>query len=393
MLSFVIDLIIVIAIATGLIRGARRGFVFTLGAVLGSVLGAITAYLVVPPLAALVPEPQWRVAVVFILIAALIGGGLSVGEILGHRWRRGVRKKLRGVDRLAGTAAGGIVALIIVSLVGSIVTSLGIPAISPAVASSTALQTIERLTPAPVARALGEVRGLFITQAIPQVSEALGSIAAGPAPTIDAGSPELTTAAQSVARVTGLAYACGQSQAGSAFVIAPDRLLTNAHVVAGVSEPIVELPGIGGRTGRIVYFDAQKDIALIAVDGLNVTPLAVGETAARGTVVAIQGFPFGGPLVSSGAEVAEVGTLNADSIDGSTPAPRQAYTLAADVNPGNSGGPVLSLSGAVIGMVFARAQNRDDIGYAVTMAELDPVIAGATDRTDAVATGSCRQGS
>ena len=392
MLPLVIDLIIVLAVVAGLIRGARRGFVFTLGAVVGGVVGAISAFLVVPPLAALVPEPEWRIVVIFVCIAVFVVGGLSLGELLGFRWRRGVRKNLRGIDRFGGVVAGGIVSLIIVSLVGSILTSLGMPVISPAVASSTVLQTIQRLTPPPVARALGELRGLLITQGIPQISQALGGVAAGPPPSIDAGSPELTEAAQSVARVTGLAYACGQSQSGSAFVIAPDRLLTNAHVVAGVSEPVVELPGVGGRAGRIVYFDAQKDIALIAVDGLDVTPLTLGETAPRGAVVAVQGFPFGGPFVSAGAEVADVGPLTVDSIEGSSQALLEAYTLAADVNPGNSGGPVLTLDGAVIGMVFARAQSGADIGYAVTMSELDPVIAGAPGRTDAVATGTCTQG-
>jgi S1-C subfamily serine protease len=392
MLPFVIDLIVVLAVVAGLIRGARRGFVFTLGAVIGGVVGAVTAFLVVPPLIALVPEQQWRIFIIFLSIVVLVVGGLSLGELLGLRWRRGVRKNLRGVDRFAGVLAGGIVSLVIVSLVGSTLTSLGIPLISPTVASSTVLQTIQRFTPTPVARALGELRGLLITQGIPQISEALGGIVAGPPPSINAGSPELTQAAQSVARVNGLAYACGQSQSGSAFVIAPDRLLTNAHVVAGVSEPIIELPGVGGRTGRIVYYDAQKDIALIAVDGLEVTPLALGATAARGAVVAVQGFPFGGPFASTGAEVADVGSLTIDSIDGSSQSPLEAYTLAADVNPGNSGGPVLTLDGAVIGMVFARAQSGADIGYAITMSELAPIIAAAASRTESVPSGNCTRG-
>ncbi|MBX9717236.1 MAG: CvpA family protein, partial [Microbacteriaceae bacterium] len=111
MLTLMIDLLVLAAIVTGFIRGASRGFLFTLGSIIGSIVGAIAAFLLVPPLSALVPEPQWRIAVVFASIALLIGGGLSLGEALGQRWRRGVRKKLRGVDRGGGAIAGGVVAL------------------------------------------------------------------------------------------------------------------------------------------------------------------------------------------------------------------------------------------------------------------------------------------
>ena len=109
----------------------------------------------------------------------------------------------------------------------------------------------------------------------------------------------------------------------------------------------------------------------------------------QGSIGAVQGYPFGGPFVSGGAEVVAVGTIAVDAIDGSGQAPRDTYTLAADVNPGNSGGPVLSLDGDVVGMVFAKAQLRDDIGYAHTMAELDPVIDAAPSLSEPVASGSC----
>ena len=171
-------------------------------------------------------------------------------------------------------------------------------------------------------------------------------------------------------------------------MIADDRLLTNAHVVAGVTEPTVELPGVGGVAGRIVYFDAQQDVAVIAIDGLSTAPLALGETLPDGTV-AVQGYPFGGPFASTGAEIVDVSTIEASSIDGGSRAARESYTLAADVNPGNSGGPVLDLDGRVIGMVYARSATRDDVGYAHTMAELDDVIAAAPQLTDAVGSGRC----
>ena len=387
-LPLVVDVLLLLALVAAVVRGARAGFVFTLGSTIGAIVGAIAAVVLVPVLAAWVPDPQWRIAAVFAAIALLVIGGLSLGEAIGHHWRRRVRKRLRVLDRVVGAVAGGAVGVLVVSLLGSTVTALGIPLVSPAVASSTVLSTIERYTPDPLARALGQVRGLVVSEGIPRIADALGALDSGPPPTIDGGSPALTEAAQSVGRVTGAAYACGQTQSGSAFVIADDRLLTNAHVVAGVTEPTVELPGVGGVAGRIVYFDAQQDVAVIAIDGLSTAPLALGETLPDGTV-AVQGYPFGGPFASTGAEIVDVSTIEASSIDGGSRAPRESYTLAADVNPGNSGGPVLDLDGRVIGMVYARSATRDDIGYAHTMSELDDVIDAAPQLTDAVGSGRC----
>jgi len=105
----------------------------------------------------------------------------------------------------------------------------------------------------------------------------------------------------------------------------------------------------------------------------------------------VQGYPWGGPFVSGGAEVVQVGTISSPGIDGEGGFPRETYTLAADVNPGNSGGPLLALDGSVVGMIFAKAQNREGVGYAHTMAELDPVIAAAPDLTERVSTGSCQR--
>jgi len=389
-LPLLVDLALLAALIVAVVRGARAGFAFTLGSIIGAIVGAVAAFLLVPPLAAWVSDPQWRIPAVFAAIALLVIGGLSLGEVIGHRWRRGVHKRLRSIDRVGGAVAGGIVGVLIMSLLGSTVTALGIPVVSAATANSAVLRTIDRLTPDPLARALGQVRGLVVSEGIPRIADALGTLDAGPPPVIDAGSPALTTAAQSVGRVTGAAYACGQTQSGSAFVIANDRLLTNAHVVAGVTEPTVELPGVGGVVGRVVYFDGQQDIAVIAIDDLSTPPLTLDDTVTSGTV-AVQGYPYGGPFASAGAEIVEVSTVQAESIDDGSRAPRASYTLAADVNPGNSGGPVLSLDGAVIGMVYARSATRDDVGYAHTMEELDPVIAAAAGLTDEVGTGSCQR--
>lgn len=390
LLPLILDVLLLLAIVGAVARGASQGLLSTAGSTLGAIAGAIAAYLLLPLVTQWVPLPEWRTPAVFLALIILIGGGLTVGERIGNAGRRAVPKKARPLDRLGGALAGGVVALLVMSLMGSTVTALGIPIASPTTASSTVLRTIDRFTPVPVARALGQVRGLVVAEGIPRIADAFGGGAPPPPPVVDAATPALQAAATRVGRVTGAAYACGQVQSGTAFVIGEDRLMTNAHVVQGVTEPTVELPGIGGRAGRVVYFDAQQDVAVIAVDGLGIEPLGLTGTQPAGTVGAVQGYPFGGPFVSAGAEVVDAGTILADDITGGSRAPRETYTLAADVNPGNSGGPVLTLDGAVMGMVFARSESTDDVGYAHTMAELDPVIAEAGALSAPVATGNCQ---
>lgn len=391
LLPLLLDVLLLLLLVGAIARGAASGFLFTLGSVIGATVGAVLAFLLIPPITTWISEPMWRAAAVFVAIVLFVVGGLTLGERLGHRWRRGVARRARPLDRVGGALAGGVVSLLVMSLVGSTVTALGIPLVSTTTASSTVLRTIDRFTPPPVASALGQVRGLVVSEGIPRIADALGDVAPPPPPQIDAQNPELRRAGQSVGRITGSAYACGQVQSGTAFVIADDRLLTNAHVVAGVAEPTVEFPGVGGLPGRVVYFDGEQDIAVVAVDDLPVEELAIGDTLEVGAVGAVQGYPWGGPFVSGGAEVVQVGTLSTAGIDGEGSYPRDTYTLAADVNPGNSGGPLLALDGAVVGMIFAKAQNRDDVGYAHTMAELDPVIAAAPDLSERVSTGSCQR--
>lgn len=390
-LTIILDIVLVIAIIGGLVRGARAGFVFTLGATIGAVVGAVAAVFFVPLVSGWVADPVWRPIAVLGMLLVLITAGLSLGEVIGHALRRGVVKSLRPLDRIAGFAAGGIVAVLVIALAGSTVTALGIPVVSSTTANSAVLRTIDRITPDPVARAIAALRGAVVDEGIPRIAEAFGSAGPIAPPSIDAGSAALTEAAQSVGRVTGTAYACGQLQSGTAFVIAPDRLLTNAHVVAGVTTPLVELPDGRAREGRIVYFDPQQDIAVIAIDDLGARVLPLAPSLQRGDVGAVQGYPFGGRFQSGGAEVVGVGAIAAEAIDGSGRAPRDSYTLAATVNPGNSGGPLLTLDGAVTGMVYAKAQLRDDIAYAHTMTELDPVIAQAPELSEPVGSGSCQR--
>ncbi|GAA2970117.1 putative membrane protein required for colicin V production [Microbacterium terrae] len=386
----VVDVILIALLILALAAGGSRGFVGSLGLIVGLVLGGAAAFWLIPIVNDALPLPEWRPIVVLIGILVLLIGGASLGAAVGDALRRGVeRTPLRVVDRILGAVVGVVAAALSMALVGASLATVGMPVISSAIASSRVLGAIDALTPEPVDRALAEVRGVVLDAGLPALGDLLGTAETPVLATVDLDDPELAAAAASVARVSGTAYACGTSSTGSGFVIAADRIVTNAHVVAGVDAPVVELPGLEAREGRIVYFDPIDDLAVIAVDRLGAGALDLAPTAAAGTPAAVQGYPLGGPFTMVPAGVVSVGSASVPDIYDSSMAFREIYALQAEIRPGNSGGPLLTGDGEVIGLVFARSEDDPERGYAMTMAELDPVIDQAAGLRTAVSTGDC----
>jgi len=384
-------LAVLIAYAT---YGWRNGLVHTVAGFVGIIAGAVVAFFLVPTVAAWVPDATWRIVVVVASSLFLVIGGQALGASLGRRFRGTVKQRaLRVADRALGTVASIIAAALVLSLLASSAVGLGIPILSQTIASSTVLRVIGTATPDPVEGFVARIRSVLVHDGLPAITEALGGIVTAPTlPSVDTGSPALAEAARSVVRITGTATGCGQNQAGSGFVVSDERIITNAHVLAGVTQPVIETPDGQALSGTIVYFDPIDDLAVLAVPGLRATPLTLTETAVDGDTGVINGYPFGGPFVTSAAEVLSVDTARVNDIYGSSQNDREVYTLATTVNVGDSGGPFLTLDGEVAGVVFAKAANTENVGYAMTMAELDPVAAQAPGLTAAVESGTCTRG-
>ena len=387
--AIVLDVLLIVLLIAYVVYGFRNGLSRSIFVIAGVVAGAIAAFFVVPLVTGWVAWSLARPVVTIAVTVALVAAGHALGSSLGRGIRRGIeRTPLSGLDRLLGAVVTGVAAALVASVVGSTVSQLGVPVLSRATAGSAVLRTINALTPDPVEAWVAQLKSIVADSGLPVISDALG----GPAPVIpqlDTGSPQLNAAAQSVVRITGNAFACGVSQSGTGFVVADDRVVTNAHVVAGVTEPVVEAPNGEAIAGSIVYFDPVLDLAIIAVPGLTADPLPLGGSLPAGTDAAVQGYPFGGPFTSGAARVMKVGTAQVDDIYGTSTHPREVYTLAADVRQGNSGGPVLTLDGTVAGVVFARSADTASVGFAMTMAELDPVAAEASTLTATVSSGDC----
>ncbi|MEO5992731.1 MAG: trypsin-like peptidase domain-containing protein, partial [Arthrobacter sp.] len=106
---------------------------------------------------------------------------------------------------------------------------------------------------------------------------------------------------------------------------------------------------------------------------------------------AFAGYPHGGPFQSKPATVQDITTVLVPDIYGNNPVPEDVYRLAGDVQPGNSGGPLLTTDGRVAGVIFAKATGDTSLGYAITMSDLGPVAAQAPGLGSAVSPGQCIQ--
>ncbi|HKH08079.1 MAG TPA: MarP family serine protease [Agromyces sp.] len=386
--SLVLDVVLVLLFIGAIANGWRAGLLHTAAGLVGLIAAGIAAFFVMPWIAGLMPAPEWRAPAAIAAAIVLLSLGAWLGAVVGRALRHGADAvKLGVLDRILGAIGNLLVTAFVAALVASGISAMGVPVLSPAIAGSRVLQTLDQVTPAPARSLLAELRAAALGEAIPWLVDVLDAPVESPElPTGPIDDAELAQAAASVVRVTGNAFQCGSNLSGSGFVVAPDRIVTNAHVVAGVTDPIVEAPGQPAVEGRVVAFDAEQDLALIAVSGLATPPLALAEPA-TGADVAVAGYPFGGPLEVRPGRVLAVGPLTI--IEGGERSTRDVMTLAADVDHGNSGGPVLTGDGAVGGVVFATSESVANVGYAIPLSTLAPLAADAPDLSEPVDSGSC----
>lgn len=387
-----LDLLLIVLLLGYVAYGISIGLTRSVFVIAGIVAGVVAAVLLAPAISRSIPWPQLRVALTILAAITLIAIGHTIGAAIARALRKDLEtSRLRGIDRAAGGIASGILAALIVSTVSFSLAQLGSPPLSRTIAGSAVISTIHDLTPTDVEVRIAQLRTVLADKSAPFFTSELGT-AGAKIPTINTDSAVLTDAAESVVRITGNAYACGQAQTGTGFVVADERIVTNAHVVAGTEQPVVEALNGQVLTGTIVYFDARDDLAVIAVPGLTADALSMGATARPGTSTAIEGYPYGGPITVDAALVQHVSIANSPNIYGSGGSPREVYTLAGQVNPGNSGGPLLTLDGDVIGAVFARSADQENVGYALTLTELQPVVDEAPALTGTVSSGACIPG-
>ena len=204
-------------------------------------------------------------------------------------------------------------------------------------------------------------------------------------------SHRVQAASNSVVRIQGVAPTCQRSSEGSGFVISPNHVLTNAHVVAGVTSQQIVTTVSGTRLpATVVYYDPQVDVAVLYVPGLNLRPLQFAGAANPGDNAVVAGYPLDATALHlAPARIGGIQNAQGPNIYETSTVTRQIYEIRAVVKSGNSGGPLLSPTGTVDGVVFAAAVGESDTGFALTAAEVSADASAGAQLATAVSTGAC----
>lgn len=388
-----LDVALIVLLLAYLVYGYRLGLIRSLGALVGIAVGAVAAALLGPLVSALSTDATVRVIASIVVSCVLIllghGIGAALGALVGRRVQRG---SLGLVDRFLGAAINLAVAALVVSIVAAGVAALGVPFLAQPIASSRVLGVIQAATPPQVATGLARLRMTVLPAGLPVLNQTLGGPTSRPRlPAVPTGTAALRTAAVSVVKVTGTAYACGQDQSGSGFVIAPHRVLTNAHVLTGVTRPVVLDRDGGVHVGTIVGFDVRNDLAVVAVPSLRAPTLTVAAEPDAGASGVVDGYPFGGPFRTGAAGVVATNPTPVHDVAGSGTTIRRVVTLAANVEQGDSGGPLLTPSGEVAGIVFAKSATTQGVGYAMAPEEFRALVPQSPSLRRSVSSGPCRR--
>ena len=312
----------------------------------------------------------------------------AVGRAVGVRiWEVEARLRLRPLDAALGAVISAGASVIAAWLVATMLSTVPAPAVSRAVQQSKVVRAVDEAMP-PAPTVFARIDRLLDPLGFPQVFAGLEPRPAGrvPLPSDPTVRAAAALAQASTVRIEGTG--CGGVQEGSGFVAAPGLVVTNAHVVAGTTQTVVE-DRAGSHLATTLVFDADLDVAVLSARGLTGPPLMLlPSTVERGTQGAVLGYPGGGPLQVGPAAVLTQRRAVGRDIYGRSLATREIYELRAVVRPGNSGGPVVGPDGTVVGVVFARSSSADDVGYALTSTEVRPKL-DAARRGEAVDNGPC----
>jgi S1-C subfamily serine protease len=368
--------------------GYMQGFVVGSMSLVGFAAGAFIGTRLGPLLLPSGAHSQY--APLFGLLGALLaGGGLASGfEGLGVSARAALRLPgLRQVDGLLGAALTACVGLGIAWIVGAIaLQSSGSRVLRLDIQRSAILRELNQLLPP--SGAILHVLARF--DPLPSVRGPAADVA--PPPRGIVGAHGVLESHRSVVRVVGTA--CGLGIEGSGWVAGPDLVVTNAHVVAGETDTVVQIGGVApGLSAQVVDFDPHDDIAVLRVRGLGEPALRLGADPRSGTAAAILGYPLDGPFDAEPGRIGQTAIVSTQDAYGNGPVQRSITSVRGLVRPGNSGGPMVDAAGEVVATVFAAITDSSGSpsagGFAVPNSLVGRQLALAQRRTDAVSTGPC----
>jgi S1-C subfamily serine protease len=388
-----IDVVLIVLMLVFAFSGYRQGFVIGLLSFVGFSSGALLGLQLGPLLANQFADPAVRVVVSLIAIFGIAVLGQALAGWIGTHLRHAIRNR---TVQIADDIGGAFVSLVAVVLVAWLVAvPLGVsslPWLAKSVRSSAVLNVVDTVMPAQAKALSDKLRDTVDTRGFPNV---FGGLEPTKVREVDPPNPALARSQvvvngkRSVVKVLGTAPSCSRRIEGSGFVYASERVMTNAHVVAGTRSVSIDLNG-DRYDATVVAYDPKLDLAVLYVPGLEAPTMQFADRdVATGSDAVVLGFPLDGPYNAQSARVRDVGNITGPDIYESSDVTREIYTIRALVRSGNSGGPLVLPNGLVLGVIFAAAADDRNTGFAVTADAASGVAAKGRATTNQAGTGKC----
>jgi S1-C subfamily serine protease len=386
-----LDWMLVLLVVAYALSGYWQGFVTGAFATVGLLLGGLFGIWLAPQALGDAQPSLWVSlgALFIVILSATIGQAML--QYAGAKVRDQITcQPARAVDAVGGAVLSAMAVLLVAWALGVAVSGSRIGPITPQVRNSAVLAKVNEAMPTSAGQALQAFNTVVGTSFFPRYLEPFAReriAAVSPPPPRIVRDPDVVDAGASVLKIHG-DNSCGRGVEGSGFLISDDRLMTNAHVVAGVSDPEV-LVDDDEVDARVVYYNEDLDVAVLAVDGIDRPHLRFDLTATSGDGGAVLGYPQDGPYDVQPVRIRAEQRLRSPDIYGQGKVLRDVYSLRGTIRPGNSGGPMVSSAGDVTGVVFAASVTDADTGYALTATQVRGAAAAGLAATTEVDTGDC----
>ncbi len=387
----VLDWLLVVLVLAYAVSGYWQGFIAGAFATAGLLAGGVAGIWLAPRLLGTADPALWVSLAALFVVLVCASTGQAVLQFVGSRIRARIRwQPVRALDAVGGAALSMAAVLVVAWALGVAVSGSNLPWATHQVRDSRVLQQVDAVMPPDAVQALGSFNNVVGASFFPRYLEPFAReriVSVAPPPGSVARDPDVRRAGASVYKVRG-ENSCQRGVEGSGFLYGPGRVMTNAHVVAGVDHPDVV---VGDREvpATVVYYDPGTDIAVLAVRGLTAPPLRFDRGGRSREVAAVLGYPQDGPYDVEAARIRDEQRLRSPDIYNQGTVVRAVFSLRALVRPGNSGGPLVSTDGRVLGVVFAASVTDTGTGYALTADQVAQAAAQGLTRHRAVGTGDC----
>ncbi len=391
--AWIVDGYIVVAVLAAMTSGWRQGGLASLLSAVGILAGFIIGLGVAPLVLQITDQVGIRFLLALGMLILLIGLGQLLGSALGHAIRDRMKTKSgQRVDSSFGAILMSVFSLVLIWLIATPMATGLSNSVGKGVRESAILREVNKVMPDELTQLPRSISGMLNDSGLPPVMMPWedGSSVDVEAPNIEVADQAMVQDIRpSVVHVIADADGCRRRMMGSGFVTADNYVVTNAHVVAGTQTAYVDTV-VGIKEARVVYYNPEVDIAVLRAENLGLEPLAWADGPAyTGDDAVVMGFPHSGPFTANAARIRERVNIAGPDIYSNSRVERESYILRGTVVQGNSGGPLISPNGTVLGLIFGASVDDTDTGYAITAEEVRAHIGDVTRFENSVDTQEC----